>query len=169
MKLATLDAIIAALDEAGVRYLIAGGLAVNAHGYIRLTNDVDLVVQLEPGNIGKAFAALATIGYRPSVPVTAGQVADPAYRRQLVEGKGMQVLNFFSDLHKLMSVDVFISEPFDFGREYEAAMKGEFPPGRTVRFVSIPTLIAMKRVANRPQDLVDIERLKAIQDGTGDK
>ena len=43
MKLATFDAIVAALDGAGVRYLVAGGLAVNAHGYLRMTNDVDLV------------------------------------------------------------------------------------------------------------------------------
>ena len=65
MKLATFDAIVAALDGSGVRYLVAGGLAVNAHGYLRMTNDVDLVVQLERANIKLAFDALASIGYRP--------------------------------------------------------------------------------------------------------
>ncbi len=42
MKLASLEAIVRALNEGSVRYLIAGGLAVNAHGYVRLTQDVDL-------------------------------------------------------------------------------------------------------------------------------
>ena len=32
-----------------MRYLVAGGLAVNAHGYLRLTRDVDIVLQLGPG------------------------------------------------------------------------------------------------------------------------
>jgi len=34
-------------------------LATSAHGYVRLTHDVDLVVQLDPENILPAFAALA--------------------------------------------------------------------------------------------------------------
>ncbi|HEY6241136.1 MAG TPA: hypothetical protein VIW78_09880 [Burkholderiales bacterium] len=63
-----------------------------------------------------------------------------------------------------MTVDVFVTEPFDFDREYEAALRGELVPGLTVRFVSIPTLIAMKRLANRPRDLDDIEHLKLIME-----
>jgi hypothetical protein len=51
MKLNSFAAVAGALDEAGVRYLVAGGLAVNAHGYLRFTKDVDLVVQLVPDNI----------------------------------------------------------------------------------------------------------------------
>ena len=50
MKLASLEAIVRSLNEGNVRYLIAGGLAVNAHGYIRLTQDVDLVIALDPAN-----------------------------------------------------------------------------------------------------------------------
>ena len=60
MKLASLEAIVRSLNEGNVRYLIAGGLAVNAHGYIRLTQDVDLVIALDPANIGRAFEVLAT-------------------------------------------------------------------------------------------------------------
>jgi len=67
MRLNSFAAVARALDDAGVRYLIAGGLAVNAHGYLRYTNDVDLVVQLVPENIVRAFAALASIGYSPLV------------------------------------------------------------------------------------------------------
>ncbi|HVB49689.1 MAG TPA: hypothetical protein VNF69_15005 [Burkholderiales bacterium] len=62
----------------------------------------------------------------------------------------MQVLNFQSDLHRPVAVDVFVAEPFDFDREYEAAMQGELAPGLTVRFVSIPTLIAMKQQSVLP-------------------
>ncbi|MBM3357125.1 MAG: hypothetical protein FJY54_05305 [Betaproteobacteria bacterium] len=45
MKLASFEALVAALETARVRYLVAGGLAVSAHGHLRFTHDVDLVVR----------------------------------------------------------------------------------------------------------------------------
>jgi predicted nucleotidyltransferase len=164
MKLAAFEAVAAALQDAGVRYLVAGGIAVNAHGYLRLTYDVDLVIQLKPDNIQPAFKALAGLSYRPTVPVTAEQFADATQRAQWIREKGMQVLNFHSDRHRPFTVDVFVSEPFDFDAEYQAAMRGELAPGLTVRFVTIPTLIAMKQLANRPRDLDDIEHLRLIME-----
>ena len=68
MKLASFEAIVRALEDASVRYLIVGGLAVNAHGFLRFTKDVDFVVQLAPDNIERAFVALRGLGYRPMVP-----------------------------------------------------------------------------------------------------
>ena len=56
MKLGAFDLLVRVLDEAGVRYLVAGGLAVNAHGYLRFTRDIDLVVHLvraSPGDTGR--------------------------------------------------------------------------------------------------------------------
>jgi len=36
-----------ALNNASVRFLVVGGLAVGAHGHVRYTNDVDLVIVRE--------------------------------------------------------------------------------------------------------------------------
>lgn len=69
MKLASFEALVAALEDAGVRYLVAGGLAMNAHGYLRFARDVDLVIQLVPDTIEAAFRALSTLDYRPVVPI----------------------------------------------------------------------------------------------------
>lgn len=162
MKLAAVEAIMRSLNEGGVRYLIAGGLAVNAHGYIRLTQDVDLVIALDPANIARAFEMLATLGYRPLVPVTAAQFSDPELRRQWIRDKGMKVLNFFSDRHRETNVDIFVTEPFDFRRESTHALSGELSPGVTARFVSLPTLIAMKEAARRPRDIDDLQHLQWI-------
>jgi hypothetical protein len=51
VKLSSFEALSIALESAGVRYLVAGGLAVVARGYARFTKDVDIVVQLVPENI----------------------------------------------------------------------------------------------------------------------
>lgn len=164
MKFASIVAVAAALQDAGVRYLAAGGLAVNAHGYQRLTHDVDLVIQLEPDNVIAAFRALATLGYRPLVPVTAEVFADRDQRARWITEKGMTVLNFHSDQHPTTPLDIFVSDPFDFTDEFAASLPGELAPGLFVRFVSIPTLIRMKEQAGRPRDLDDIEHLRWIME-----
>ena len=63
MKLASFDALVSALQQAGVRYLIAGGLAVNAHGYLRFTKDVDVdvVVRLVPDNTARKIESTSNI------------------------------------------------------------------------------------------------------------
>lgn len=73
MKLANFETVVAALQDAGVRYLMVGRLAVNAHGYLRFTHGIDLVIDLHPDNILPAFRALASLGYKPRVPVTAAE------------------------------------------------------------------------------------------------
>jgi hypothetical protein len=45
MRVTSFEKIVLALNAAKVRFLVAGGLAVNAHGYARFTNDVDLVIR----------------------------------------------------------------------------------------------------------------------------
>lgn len=164
MKLASLEAIVAALNSGKVRYLIAGGLAVNAHGYIRATQDVDPVIALDADNILRAFKMLATLGYRPLVPINAEQFADAGLRGRWIRENGMKVLNFFSDRHRETNVDLFVTEPFDFEREVSQAVVGELAPGIQVQFVSLPTLIAMKEVANRPRDIDDVQHLRWIQE-----
>jgi hypothetical protein len=167
MKLVSFEALIAALEDGGVRYLVAGGLAVNAHGYLRFTKDVDVVVELVADNVERTFAALSSLGYKPSVPITAAQFADGTQRESWIRDKGMQVLQFWSDAHRETPIGVFVSEPFDFEEEYGRALVK--PLGSIgVRFVSIPTLIQMKERAGRPRDKVDVEHLRMrLKDDAG--
>ena len=80
MRVEDVGAIIRSLNDAEVRYLVVGGLAVVAHGYVRYTRDTDLVVQLKPANVHKAMAVLRGLGYQPLVPVDAREFADPVIR-----------------------------------------------------------------------------------------
>jgi hypothetical protein len=168
MKLASFEAIVRALNGAGVRYLVAGGLAVNAYGYLRFTKDVDLVIELEPDNIERAFAALAALGYKPSVPVTAAQFADRETREGWIRNKGMQVLQLWSDTHRETPIDIFVREPFPFDEEYEKALVKPLYGELEVRFVTIPTLIRLKQAAGREQDRIDIEHLRMRLEDRGE-
>src|SRR4051812_35754544 len=56
------ERVVAALNEAGVRYVIVGGLAVGAHGVVRATRDIDVVPDHEPQNMGRLARALTRLG-----------------------------------------------------------------------------------------------------------
>jgi predicted nucleotidyltransferase len=157
---ASVEAIARALNAARIRFLVVGGVAVITHGYLRLTRDVDLVVQLERDNLLRALSALATLSYQPRIPATPEQIADPAVRATWIRDKNMKVLNLFSGAHRLTPVDIFVSEPFDFDAKYERALVKELETGVPLRFVDIETLITMKRQAGRPEDLIDVRQLE---------
>lgn len=161
------EAIARALNGAGVRYLVVGGLAVNAYGYGRTTYDVDLVIELTPDSVTKAFAALATVGYYPLVPITAEMLGDKETRHRMILEKKMIVLNFHSEAHRETRLDVFVEEPFPFESEYEKSQSHELAAGCNVRLLNLQTLLRLKREAGRPKDLDDIENLRLLEEGNG--
>lgn len=162
MKLGSVEAIVGALEEEGVRFIVAGGLAVNVHGFARFTKALDLVIELLPENVHAAYRALSGIGFRPVVPVSAADLSDPELRERMIREKGMQVLQFYSDQHRETPVDTFVRSPFDFDEEYDRALVRTLPGAGAVRFVALDTLIRMKEAAGRPQDLADLSQLRLL-------
>lgn len=162
MRLSSLEAVFAALQQAQVRYLVVGGLAVIAHGYVRLTRDLDLTLDLSPENIRKALAAFTALSYRPGVPVSLEDFADPALRREWQIVRHMVVFPLVSDRHPDVSIDLFVREPFPFAEEYARAAHREIGPGLAVPVVSLATLRAMKETAGRSQDRLDLEKLDRL-------
>jgi hypothetical protein len=169
MKVASIEAIASALSTAEVRYLVAGGTAVNAHGYLRLTNDLDIVIHLDPDNLQRGWSALEDLGYHPTIPVTVKEFADRATREQWIREKGMQVLQLWSDRHRETPIDVFVMEPFDFETEFSQAYWGELSPGLMVPFVRLETLIRMKDDVGRPSDVEDAQHLRWILEDREDE
>jgi hypothetical protein len=163
VEVRSVETIIEALNNANVEYLIVGGLAVNAHGYERFTNDVDIVIGLERNNILKGLQALLNIDYHLSIPVKPEEVADPANRETWRREKNMVVLKLWSDVHRRTPIDVFVYEPFEFAPEYAAAKREEVLGTIKAPIVGYATLMAMKRSAGRPQDLADIAGLEAVR------
>lgn len=162
MKLASLEAIVQELNAAQVPFVVVGGIAVMAHGYLRQTVDLDVVIRLDPQSIRSAFSALARLGYLPRVPVTSEGFANSDQREEWIREKGMTVLNFHSDRHRETPLDVFVREPFDFSEEHAQALVHEIAPGVPVRVVRLSTLMRLKREAGRPQDLADIHELAML-------
>lgn len=159
MELSSVTAIVRTLNNSKILYFIVGGIAVNAHGYVRFTKDIDLVIQLTPTNIKGALESLESIGYRLSIPVTADEFSDPAIRESWRSEKNMLVLKLWSNTHRRTPIDIFVYEPFDISAECENFFPQELEPGLIAPIVSLPTLLQMKREAARDLDLIDITEL----------
>ncbi len=162
MEVRSIEAIIRALNAVDVKYLIVGGIAVNAHGYERLTQDIDLVIGLQPDNIVRGLNALLTIDYHLAIPVTPEEFAERGRREEWRREKGMVVLKLWSDAHRRTTIDVFIYEPFDFALEYQRARWERLAGDTDAPVLAYDALLAMKVEAGRPKDLLDIEALRKL-------
>jgi hypothetical protein len=158
----SLIAVFRALNEASVKYLVVGGIAVISHGHERLTQDLDLVIGFDEGNLLRGLRALVAVGYRPKLPVRVEDFCDEGIRKSWIEEKNMLVFQMWSDVHRRLPVDVFVSEPFDFAHAYKDARKEWLLADLPVTVVDLERLMEMKRSAGRPHDLVDLEALENI-------
>lgn len=157
-----IERLFAALDQAGVRTIIVGGLAVNLHGHLRMTIDVDLVVDLADEPARRAVETLVRLGYRPSVPVDPFTFADAATRKSWLDRRQMLVLSWFHPDDPLSVVDLFTESPLPFetlwSKATPLAAEREF-----VRVAAVGDLIRIKRAAGRPRDLEDARALEEIE------
>ncbi len=151
-----------ALNDAGVRYLVVGGLAVVAHGYVRFTKDLDLVLDFSDEHLKQAIVGLESLGYRPQVPVALADLASPEARQEWIESKNVKVLTLFSEAFQGLSIDILLAIPFDFAATFERCRLEEAEPGVQVPFVGLDDLLAMKEAAGRPQDLADVAKLRLL-------
>jgi predicted nucleotidyltransferase len=150
------------LNEAQVRYVVVGGIATILHGYVRVTTDVDLVIDLHAEEAQKAVRALTAHGFKPQAPVDPMQFADAAQRERWVTEKHMEVFSLTNPGMPGITVDLFARYPIPFENLWARSVSmnvGEVE----VRVCSIDDLIEMKRKAGRLKDLADIEQLAKIK------
>ena len=155
------EALFAALTATGVRYVVVGGVAAVLHGHVRLTADVDLIIDLAPDLARRLIGALVDMGFLPRAPVDPVQFADPAVRAGWKAEKGMQVFSMVDRANPMRVVDIFVDHPIEFEGLWDRS-EVVAVGGTTVRIASIADLIALKRLAGRPQDVADIARLEEI-------
>lgn len=161
MRSVLFEPIFAALNAADVRYVVVGGLATVLHGYARLTADIDLIVDLKAEEARKTIAVLVGLGFRPRPPVDPMAFADPEIRAGWIREKGMKVFSLWDPAMPMREVDLFVDYPLPFEEMY-ARSEVVGLSTTTVRVAAIADLIALKKLAGRPEDVQDIEALTRI-------
>jgi len=154
--------LLKAMHKEKIRYVLVGGVAVNLHGIIRATKDIDFVIHLEEENLKKFINLMTQLGYKPKVPVDPMEFADPQKRKEWIETKNMIVFCFYHEKDLMKVIDVFVQHPLPFEEMYERRCK--IPVGDTIISVAnIEDLISLKAQAGRLQDRSDILALRKVQ------
>jgi hypothetical protein len=144
--------LLAAFAAAGVEFAVVGGVAVNAHGYVRATHDLDIFIRPTEENARAAFEALRELG----VPLEGLQPSD------LLEDE--ENLRFGPDEDH---IDILASiGEMDFDQVWRNRME-TMVGGVAVPFISKADLIENKRQVGRLRDLADVEELELIPERPG--
>ena len=141
--------------------MVAGGIAVNLYGIERATADVDIVLELEKGNLSKFIRVAKKLGLKPKIPVKLEDFIDPEKRKSWIMDKGMMVFSLYDPKNPFFLIDIFTEIPFDFDEVYRQRNRISFE-NIVIPVVPIKKLIAMKEESDRPQDRADVFYLKKI-------
>jgi hypothetical protein len=148
-------ALLRVLGEAGVEYILVGGVAATAHGSARLTADLDIVYRRTAGNIERLVKALA-----PSHPHLRGAPAALPFRWEketLLRGLNFTLTTDLGDIDLLGEITG--------GGSYEELLPHAIalkPFGTSCLCLGLRRLIEVKRAAGRPRDLDAVAELEAI-------
>ena len=139
--------LLAAFAAAGVEYAVVGGVAVNAHGYVRATHDLDIFIRPTEENARAAFEALRALG----VPL-----------------EGLEPGDLLNDEENLRfgpaedHIDILASiGAMSFDQVWRNRVE-TMVEGLSISFISKADLIENKRQVGRLRDLADVEELELI-------
>jgi hypothetical protein len=152
------EKIFKALNDAQVKYLVVGGVAVNLYGYSRFTGDIDILSALDEVNLKKMDEAMKNLNYNPRLPVEIHELSDTKKVKTWMEEKNLKAYTFNSGKEPYVDIDIIIEESFEF--EKLGKRKSEMRAwDTTLPVISIDDLIGMKKKANRDKDLIDLKAL----------
>lgn len=149
-------ALLRRLAEADVDFVVVGGIAVVVQALPRFTKDLDICYSASPENLQRLADVLRALDARlRAIDEDLPFVPDARTLRQT------QILTLTTNAGEL---DLLVDPP---GSPGYATLRSRADvidlDGLRVRIAAIDDLIAMKRAAGRPQDLIDIEALEVAR------
>jgi len=146
-----LSGVVADADACGLEYVVIGGFAVIAHGYFRATKDSDLLVPDGPETDEAILRLLDRVGakrFTDGKVLTAEDVADAHHLR-------------VDSCHGVIDIMRGGLPPLDYETVAANAIQGSWRDN-PFRVASLQSVVGFKRLANRSQDQVDLERLEQV-------
>ncbi len=141
--------ILHGLNEAGVRYVLIGGIALIRHGVVRATRDVDAVFDPDPGNVERIRSLVEEWGAtRPD----GSSLQEGAVRTD----RSVHLRTPFGDLDLVSEKIAGIAFSDLLARADTKKVDGVEAP-----ICSLADLVAMKRAVGRERDLADLADLRA--------
>ncbi|HVA85649.1 MAG TPA: hypothetical protein VNF73_04925 [Candidatus Saccharimonadales bacterium] len=153
------EEILTRLVDAGVQFVVIGGLAARAHGSTSNTQDLDICFARDGENLQRLAAVLRDISaVRRGLPPDAPAMPP-------LDARTLRATSLLTMDTRFGAFDV-LANP-DPGFDYQTLTRGSQEAqiaGVSVRFAGLDDLIAMKRAAGRPKDRVELEILGALRE-----
>jgi predicted nucleotidyltransferase len=149
-------ALLRRLVEGGVDFVVVGGVAAVLHGSASFTQDLDISYAPDDGNLDRLGSVLVGLGAR-----LRGVTDDVPF---VPDGRTLRRTRALT-LETPPGPIVLVAQPDEFpvyDRLRERADREQIA-GVEVLIASLDDLIAMKKAAGRPKDLVAVEELEAIK------
>jgi hypothetical protein len=145
------ERIFAALEDHEVEYVLVGGIAVQAHGHVRMTNDIDLIPAPTPENLKRLAATLRQMQ---------AHVLNPGSEHLTIDAKMLPRATLWQLSTAHGDIDVLHDAPgaAPFPKLRERALVIALGEHR-IPVAGRDDLISMKRASGRPVDLADIAAL----------
>ncbi len=144
------EKLLALLAEAGVRFIVVGGVAVILHGYVRLTEDVDLLVDDDGENLRRLLEALSDFGVGYARELSLDDFDGQPGAIRVVEETEFCQIDLFTRMSGQRYADVIgEAETFDLLR---------WP----IHYASKNSLIAWKDRSAREKDRIDVIALRKL-------
>ena len=141
--------LIRLLNEENVEYVVLGGHAVIAHGYLRTTGDIDIFVSPSEQNARNIVKALERLGY------TNGEFEESDFTL---------VPNYLSFSRYDGWIDIMT---FTLGVTFDECYQNRVVlnvQNTLVNFIGLSDLLRNKKAVARPQDLRDLENLPPVRE-----
>jgi predicted nucleotidyltransferase len=139
--------ILGDLNDAGVRYVLIGGIALIRHGVVRATRDVDAIISSDLESLERLRALIAQWpATRPDGSAIPAETIAPGHTINLSTPHG--------DLDLLAER----ASPLSFA-ELSARAEVRRVDGVQAPICSLADLVALKRIAGRERDFVDLKDL----------
>lgn len=136
------------LKENNVRYLLIGAYAVNYHGYVRSTGDMDIWIAIHPDNAQKMVNVLKSFGFdHPDLS------AELFLQEKKIIRMGVPPVR--------LEITTSISG-VEFDECYRTRIVDELD-GVEVNLIDLENLKKNKKASGRPKYLVDFKKLTEIK------
>lgn len=146
-----LDVAVAALIGAGARFVVVGGFAVIANRYVRATEDIDILIPDDVENDERVLTALAAL-----------------HGVRFNDGAELRGEHLIGCAHLRAKTDAGLIDllrgglpPLDYETVAARSMSADYG-GVVVQIAGLSSIVAFKRLANRPRDRNDLAELEEI-------
>jgi len=146
------EKLLAKLARAEVKFIIVGAVAVALNGFVRTTEDVDILIESSAENVMRLLGELRNFGEGHARELSPVDFSESEGAVRIIE-------DFPLDVFTIMR-----------GKRYAelvAFTKSTRIDDVDVRYLDAEALIALKTDSQRDQDRIDVSALRSLQNAPG--